>query len=332
MARTKKAAAAAAETAATQEEKKVYTTPKDEIDEATGLYIGKPGSNERKEFERLMKLPPDVRNRRIKACKERYIYNPNKYHMNVRIILTKELLAMSPGTGNQDMYAKFIAGHAIDAQTREDEVNTYGAQEVTDKGRSIFDVINGKIVWPSRRWLGYFKSKTGADRRDDEALVVDLSSYKGVFDENISFTAENFPVTLPKSANGKTGICDRSIPGDGYKRETSIKSSQTAPPGTITRFTVQTNVKTVGKKGCEMDFMNILRECLDAGIFSGTGEWRGSGKKGTFLWEELDDDGKVIGGNTEYYIGCNSEDPNFKEAFYEYVASTEVGEEDTLEL
>lgn len=330
MPRTKKVAAAATETAANTQEAKKYTTPKDEIDEATGLYIGKPGSQARKEFERLMKLPEDVRARRIKACKERYIYNPSKYHMNVRIILTKELLAMSPGT--QNLYADFIAGHAIDAQTREDEVNTVGAQEVATKGRSVFDIINGKIVWPSRRWLGYFKAKTGADRRDDETLVVDLSSYKGVFDENISFTAENFPVTLPKSADGKTGICDRTMPGDGFKRPTSIKSSQTAPAGTVTRFTIQTNVKTVGKKGSEMDFMDILRECLDAGAFSGTGEWRGSGKKGTFLWEEISDDGHVIGGNTEYWVGCNSEDPNFKDAFYDYVASIEVGEEDTLEL
>ena len=329
MPRTKKVAAAATETAATQEAKK-YETPKDEIDEATGLYIGKAGSPARKEFERLMKLPEDVRACRIKACKERYIYNPNKYHMNVRIILTKELLAMSPG--DQNLYANFIAGHAIDAATREDEVNSLGAQEVTTKGRSVFDIINGKLVWPSRRWLGYFKSKTGADRRDDEAKVCDLSSYKGVFDENISFTAEYFPVKLPKSAEGKTGICDRTLPGDGYNRQTSIKSSQTAPAGTITSFTIQTNVKTVGKKGCEMDFFDILRECLDAGAFSGTGEWRGSGKKGTFLWEEISDDGHVIGGNTEYYVGCNSEDPNFKDAFYAYVASMEVGEEDTLEL
>jgi hypothetical protein len=329
MPRTKKVAAAATETAATQEAKK-YTTPADEIDEATGLYIGKPGSQARKEFERLMKLPEDVRKRRIKACKDRYIYNPNKYHMNVRIILTKELLAMSPGT--QNLYADFIAGHAIDAQTREDEVNTLGAQEVTTKGRSVFDIINGKLVWPSRRWLGYFKAKTGADRKDDEAIVCDLSSYKGVFDENVSFTAEYFPVKLPLSAEGKTGICDRTMPGDGFKRPTSIKSSQTAPAGTITSFTVQTNVKTVGKKGSEMDFLDVLRECLDAGEFSGTGEWRGSGKKGTFIWEEVSDDGKVIGGNSEYYIGCNSDDPNFKDAFYDYVASIEVGEEDTLQL
>lgn len=330
MARTKKVAAAATETAANTEEVKKYKTPKDEIDEATGLYIGKPGTQARKEFERLMKLPEDVRNRRIKACKNRYIYNPNKYHMNVRIITTKELLAMSPG--KQNLYADFIAGHAIDAQTREDEVNSLGAQEVTTRGRSVFDVINGKLVWPSRRWLGYFKSKTGADRRDDEAIVCDLSSYKGVFDENISFSAEFFPVKLPKSAEGKTGICDRQMPGDGYKRETSIKSSQTAPPGSITNFTIQTNVKTVGKKGAEMDFMDVLRECLDAGACSGTGEWRGSGKKGTFLWEELDDEGHVIGGTTEYYVGCTSEDPNFKDAFYEYVASIEVGKEDTLQL
>lgn len=331
MARTKKVAAAATETAATQaEETKKYTTPKDEIDPVTGLYMGKPGSQARKEYEKIMAMPEDKRNKFIKAMKGRYTYDARKYHMNVRIILTKELLAMSPGS--QNLYAEFIAGHALDAQTREDEVNTLGAQEVTTKGRSVFDVIKGDLVWPARRWLGFLKGKIASLRRDRESKAIDLSSYKSVLDENISFSAEYYHVILPKYAADKLGICDRTMPGDGFKRPTSIKSSETAPIGTVTNFTIQSNMQTVGKKGCEMDIFDIVRECLDAGEFSGTGEWRGSGKKGTFLWEELDDEGHVIGGNTLYYLGCTSEDPEFKDAFYLYTTEKEVGAPDTLQL
>lgn len=318
MARPKKNAEAAA-----AESNAVYTTPKDEICPETGLYMGKPGSRARTEYERIMKMPRAKRDRYVKACKERYIYDPAKRHMNCQVIFICELLAAS--AGDKNIFANFIADHAIDAKTREDEVNAVGVREVVTKGRSIFDYVNGQICWPSHRWLGYFKAKTGADRRDDETIVYDLSSYKGILDENTFFTAKNYPLIMPESANDKTGTCDRAMPGDGFKRPTSIKSSETVPPGTVTSFVVQTNVKNVGKKGEEKDYLDVLRECMDAGALSGTGEWRGSGKKGTFLWEELDDDGHVIGGTTLLYIGCTSEDPDFKDRFYEFLASRELG-------
>ena len=40
----------------------------------------------------------------------------------------------------------------------------------------------------------------------------------------------------------------------------------------------------------------LARECLDYGIYRGIGQWRNSGR-GRYMWEELDDGGKVIGGN-----------------------------------
>ena len=43
-----------------------------------------------------------------------------------------------------------------------------------------------------------------------------------------------------------------------------------------------------------------MRECLDYGIRRGLAQWRNSGK-GRYVWEELDDDGNVIGGNKADY-------------------------------
>ena len=118
------------------------------------------------------------------------------------------------------------------------------------------------------------------------------------------------------------------MPGDGYKRETAIKSSEGLPAGTVTGFTVQTNVLKTGKKGSEIILMNVLRDCLDSGFKYGTGGWRGSGKKGQFLWEELDEDGNVIGGNMKTYIGLNSTDPGFKEAFYAFINAQDFDDSD----
>lgn len=316
-----------------------YTTNPNAIDE-NGIYMGEPDakgnkSNAQIEYEKLRKklesMDDEKRSEYLDAIKNRYVYDPNKYHMRIRIIFINELLAMSPG--NKDIYATFIADHAIDAMTREDQINTLGAQEVVNKGRSVFDRdVNGNIVWPSYRWLGYFKATMGALGRDEETETTKVTSYKSKNDMNMSFTAEAYPINLP--AGGVIGHCDRTIPGDEFKkRPTSIKSSETAPIGTVTTFTVQTNIKNAGKKGGPaVGYLDALRECLDTGVNYGTGEWRGSGKKGNFVWEELDEEGHVIGGNTLKVIGATTENPAFKEIFWAYIKSREVGAADTLTL
>ena len=48
---------------------------------------------------------------------------------------------------------------------------------------------------------------------------------------------------------------------------------------------------------CLVDiYVDIVCEWLDYGELRGMGQWRNSGK-GRFLWDELDSDGNMIGGN-----------------------------------
>ena len=42
-----------------------------------------------------------------------------------------------------------------------------------------------------------------------------------------------------------------------------------------------------------------MKECLDYGTMRGLGQWRNSGK-GRFVWDLLDESGRVIGGNNEF--------------------------------
>ena len=262
----------------------------------------------------------------LKAIKERDIYNPVKYTMRCRIIFINDWLAVSPG--DPEMMASFIASKTMDAPTRDEEIQMAGAQAVVDKQRERFDrdLSTGKLKWGNWRCLGFYKARTEALRKDAGADATELSSYKNVLNENISFKGHWSAINPP--AGKGIFICDRPMPGDGYKRETAIKSSEGLPAGTVTGFTVQTNVLKTGKKGSEIILMNVLRDCLDSGFKYGTGGWRGSGKKGQFLWEELDEDGNVIGGNMKTYIGLNSTDPGFKEAFYAFINAQDFDDSD----
>ena len=127
------------------------------------------------------------------------------------------------------------------------------------------------------------------------------------------------------------------MPGDGFKRETSIKSSEAAPIGTTTYFVVQIENRIVSgnekKKGADgVETKTVIAEALSNGVTKGTGGWRGSGNYGKFLWEELSEDGTVLDGNTATCLGCTSNDEEFKEAFYKFADNLTVADEDEAEL
>ena len=44
------------------------------------------------------------------------------------------------------------------------------------------------------------------------------------------------------------------------------------------------------------EYAAAVREWLNYGCLRGLGQWRNSGR-GKFVWEELDDNGRVVGGN-----------------------------------
>ena len=297
-------------------------TPKDMIDE-NGIFMGE-------DYQSIIKKPNGLK--LIEGMKNRTKYDPNKESMWVRVYFTNTLLAVAPG--DPELMASHLAKMSMDAQTRDEQVQTIGAQAVANKQREVFERrSNGRLIWSAHRWLGFFKARCEALRKDLDTEAASMTAYKNVLNENISFTAQYYPINLPKG--GEISILDRPMPGDGYKRETSIKSSEAAPAGTTTSFIVQSNVTNAGakKKGSkEVSIFEVLAQCLDSGVEYGTGGWRGSGKRGQFLWESLDEDGHVSGGNTKEYLGVTSEDPDFKEAFYAYIESRTFEDIDDFQL
>lgn len=68
-----------------------------------------------------------------------------------------------------------------------------------------------------------------------------------------------------------------------------IAKSETVPAGSTIEFEVEC---------LDPKLEDMVRECLNYGRMRGIGQWRNSGK-GTYLWDELDANGNVIGGNNK---------------------------------
>ncbi len=294
-------------------------TPKDMIDE-DGIFMGE-------DYSKIKKHKHS--DEQIQAMKNRYTFNPVKDRMRVRIFFITQVLGMCPG--DPQMFASFNAKMSMDAMTRDQEIQAIGVQAVMDKGREYFTrTSKGQLAVDTRTWFGYIGETANIIKSVSDAKSADAANIKNNIKNRISFTSATYPLIPPEGA--EITFCDRPMPGDGYKRETSIKSSEALPAGTSTYFIVQIENSVVSgdEKKNGVKTKDVLGEVLDCGITHGTLGWRRTGFRGRFLWEELDENGIVIGGNTIKYLGTTSNADDFREKFYAFVEGREYEEDESM--
>lgn len=111
-----------------------------------------------------------------------------------------------------------------------------------------------------------------------------LTAYKKIIDGLIFVQPRKIPILF----DGEMLDCQRPLRAQTMQGErVSLASSDEVPAGAVLTFDVEC---------LDESHKAAVREWLDYGSLRGLGQWRNSGK-GRFEWEELGDDGKVIGGN-----------------------------------
>lgn len=240
------------------------------------------------------------------------------FKKRIKIIFIEEILGSC--TTDPEIYSKFIAGEASDMDRQAEIEALGGPDEAIEQGTTRFLMVDDKPALSNHTWLGLFKEKCGFLKMTvPNSTSASVSNYKKKLDNGIGFESKFSILVAPKGKT--TSINQRSLRASTAKGERiALASSVTCPAGTRTRFTVYATDKV---------FLDVVEEALNIGrVFCGTGQWRGSGKKGRFLWEELAEDGKtVIGGNTKRILGVTTNDGKaFKEALDAYIASENSGE------
>ena len=204
--------------------------------------------------------------------------------LHVVITLTEPILGTSPN--DSDIYRNFIGNKAPDALSLEEEVAAVGADEVAEKGMTVF-ARNGEgkpILW-DYQLKGFFKdacsmlSRVGGKGEDGKKKKVNesskLTAYKKVIDGLIFVEPRQIPIEF----EGEIGCCQRPLRAQTLQGErVTLAMSEEIPAGAKIEFDVI----------CLADEnIAVVKEWLDYGILRGLGQWRNSGKgRFTYIAEE----------------------------------------------
>ena len=205
--------------------------------------------------------------------------------LKVRITLIEDCL----GTANSDpeIYTKFIKTRAPEGVENDDELEAL--PEVEDKMTVFPRDDDGDPMFWDYQIKGFFKDSCSALRRcngeDFAKHSLGLKAYKKVIDGCIFPEPRKIKIDMH---GGEMGTLQRPLRAETAQGErTALAMSETVPEGSTIEFTVR----------CLSDaYEDCVKEWFNYGRFKGLGQWRNA-SWGRFLWEELDDDGNVIGGN-----------------------------------
>lgn len=206
--------------------------------------------------------------------------------MHIRLTFTEPVLGTWPN--NPDIASEFIASKAPDATTIEDEIAALGAEAVEAKGKTVFPKTDeGEPFLYDYQIKGFFKDACSMlGRLKGATESAKLKAYKKTIDGLIFVE----PRQIVFEMAGDMGNCQRPLRAQTMQGErVSLANSEEIPAGSSVKFDVVL---------LDDAHEAVVEEWLNYAIMRGIGQWRNSGK-GRALWEQLDDDGNVIGGNKQ---------------------------------
>lgn len=201
--------------------------------------------------------------------------------LKVKVTFTEEVLGTA--SANPEVHREFIASNAPDAPSMEEEVAALGAEEVFEKGMTVFprDAEGNPIAW-DYQWKGFLKDAFGMLKKVPKTECSKIKAYKKEIDGLIFIEPRAIPFELPEG--GEIGVCQRPLRAQTAQGErVALASSECIPAGSCMVFEIQMMLAS---------HLKAVKEALDYGRLRGFGQWRNSGK-GRFTYEILEEAGDL---------------------------------------
>lgn len=200
----------------------------------------------------------------------------------VKAKLLEAMLGTSPA--DKEIYSSYIGSNAPDAQTLEEEIAALGADNVAEKGMTVFPrTDDGAPFIYDYQIKGFFKdsckmlSKLSKEKdAKGKKKPVNESSKLRAYKQDIDGLIFVSPREIPIIFDGEIGVCQRPLRASTPMGErVALASSEEVPAGATIEFEVTC---------LDDDHVAAVLEWLDYGRMRGLGQWRNSGK-GRFEYE-----------------------------------------------
>lgn len=203
--------------------------------------------------------------------------------MKVRLTFVKPILGTKPN--DPEIHSRFVASKAPDHETMEQEVAALGAEEVEERGKTVFfKMEDGTPYLKSYQIKGFFKEAARTLKKVPGTKTKNLTAFLKRIDNFIFVYGdlpdddEVIPLYMPLDMDLTATDCQRPLRASTPQGErVALAHSEEAPAGTWMEFRVMC---------LDPADLKYVREWLDYGRLKGIGQWRNSGK-GRFTWEEL---------------------------------------------
>lgn len=184
---------------------------------------------------------------------------------------------LGTASNNKALHSEFIASHAPDAPSREEEIAAVGVDEVIEKGMTVFsrNKDGNPILW-DYQIKGFFKDACGVLRKVKGTKSSKIKAYKKEID-GLIFVQER--QILVQTAEEITS-CQRPLRANTPQGEREgLANSEEIAAGAVLEFSMLV---------MSDDLVPAVKEWLSYGKLRGLGQWRNSGK-GRFLCEILEE-------------------------------------------
>lgn len=200
--------------------------------------------------------------------------------IRVRCTLTNEILGSLPA--DPEVYKKYIASKAPDAQTLEQEVAEFGEDTVLDNKATVFlHDDEGHPYLYDYQIRGFLKEAIGFLKKVPGTACSKITAHKKTVDGLIFVNERMIPFMTPTGVQVPShmmGLCQRPLRASTAQGERiALAISETVPAGSYVEFTIKLFVDA---------HEDAVREALDYGKYHGFLQWR-SASKGSFVWEEV---------------------------------------------
>ena len=127
--------------------------------------------------------------------------------LKVKVIFDEEVLGTA--ANDPEIHREFIASKGPNALTMAEEVEVIGAEEVFDKGMTVFPRTNDgtPFAW-DYQWKGYLKDAFGSLKKVPGTECGKIKAYKKEIDGLIFVYPRKIPFDLK---GGEVGICQRPL-------------------------------------------------------------------------------------------------------------------------